>query len=347
MYNRYSCGVYDYVIFFWPIQSKYFRYVCIRSFLSLMGLSDSVIMQCNVIIPRFQLLVIQEWLDLWYQQWKTFPWFIHFGCICIWVKACWYSSRSLWAYLFEYPERQDISFCSSVHWEFSWYVFLVRDFEIDFCCDFCMTWIFVVTFVWHGTLMNLHSSHLYCCYFLECRFLCYICFEGILLFYFLVIISPFCLACTSPMVAFTTHSTFSTKSWVLITSSVSSSTFHIPLDPLYDIYKGSSRGDDILCEPYLLHVVYWCLMIFYYLRGFFQHVLFCANKSVWISVLTSYLGLWDEQLSPPGGRGSCEVRKEEKEGWPLFRGIFSRQVAHVNSKIKYIFILFLPGPYLS
>ena len=202
MYNRYSCGVFDYVIFFWPIQSKYLRYVCIRSFLSLMGLSDSVIMQCNVIIPRFQLLVIQECLDFWYQQWKTFPWFIHFGCICIWVKACWYSSRSLWAYLFEYPERQD--------------------FEIDFCCDFCMTWIFVVTFVWHGILMSLHSSHLYRCYFLECRFLCYICFKGTLLFCFLVIISPFCLACTSPMVAFTTHSTFSTKSWVLITSPVSS-----------------------------------------------------------------------------------------------------------------------------
>ena len=31
-------------------------------------------------------------------------------------------------------------------------------------------------------------------------------------------------------------------------------------------------------------------------------------------MLTSYLGLWDEQLSPPGGRGSCEERKEEKEG---------------------------------
>ena len=64
-------------------------------------------------------------------------------------------------------------------------------------------------------------------------------------------------------------------------------------------------------------------------------------------MLTSYLGLWDEQLSPPGGRGSCEERKEEKEGWQLFRGISLRQVARVNSKIKYIFILFLPGPYLS
>ena len=33
-----------------------------------------------------------------------------------------------------------------------------------------------------------------------------------------------------------------------------------------------------------------------------------------LPLLTSYLGLWDEQLSPPGGRGSCEERKEEKEG---------------------------------
>ena len=31
----------------------------------------------------------------------------------------------------------------------------------------------------------------------------------------------------------------------------------------------------------------------------------------------------------------------------FFRAISSRQVARVNSKIKYIFILFLPGPYLS
>ena len=31
-------------------------------------------------------------------------------------------------------------------------------------------------------------------------------------------------------------------------------------------------------------------------------------------MLTSSLGLRDEQLSPPGGRGSCEEKKEEKGG---------------------------------
>ena len=74
-------------------------------------------------------------------------------------------------------------------------------------------------------------------------------------------------------------------------------------------------------------------------------ILFLASGEC--DVLTSYLGLRDEQLSPPGGRGSCEEKKEEKGGWPLFRGISWRQVTRVNSKIKYIFILFLPGPYLS
>ena len=37
-----------------------------------------------------------------------------------------------WVYLFKYPEWQDISFCTNVHFEFYWYVFLIRYFEIDF-----------------------------------------------------------------------------------------------------------------------------------------------------------------------------------------------------------------------
>ena len=38
------------------------------------------------------------------------------------------------------------------------------------------------------------------------------------------------------------------------------------------------------------------------------------NTVKWFQVLTSYLGLRDEQLSPPGGRGSYEEKKEEKGG---------------------------------
>ena len=67
---------------------------------------------------------------------------------------------------------------------------------------------------------------------------------------------------------------------------------------------------------------------------------------LWLRLLTSYLGLQDKQLSTLRGRKSCEEREEEKEGWALFGGISSRQVTHVNSKIKYIFILFLPGTYI-
>ena len=65
-------------------------------------------------------------------------------------------------------------------------------------------------------------------------------------------------------------------------------------------------------------------------------------------VLTSYLGLWDEQLSPPGGRGSCKGEEGGKGGLTTFlEGSLRDKSQRVNSKIKYIFILFLPGPYLS
>ena len=52
------------------------------------------------------------------------------------------------------------------------------------------------------------------------------------------------------------------------------------------------------------------------------------------SMLTSYLGLRDKQLSPPGGGGSWEETKEEEKGWALFGEISLKRVARINSKIK-------------
>ena len=54
-------------------------------------------------------------------------------------------------------------------------------------------------------------------------------------------------------------------------------------------------------------------------------------------VLTSYLGLRDEQLSPPGGRGSCEEKKEK--GVDHFLEESLRDKSHVLTlKIKYIYL---------